>query len=85
MRRKLLSVLTALALAAGGVVAVPAKPASAAIDWATIAAVYGYVQKAYGYWKALLGLLDCGGSSSCPGAGEPHDHQRNPGVPRNRS
>ena len=63
MRRKLLSVLTALALAAGGVVAVPAKPASAAIDWATIAAVYGYVQKAYGYWKALQGFLNSGGSS----------------------
>ncbi|MEU5552501.1 hypothetical protein ABZ738_22250 [Micromonospora sp. NPDC047793] len=53
---------TALALA-GGVVAVPAKPASAAVDLATIIKVYGYVQKAYGYWKSLQGFLNSGGSS----------------------
>ena len=63
MRRKLLSVLTALILAAGGLVATPAKPASAAIDWATVMQVYAYVQKAYGYWKSLQGFLNSGGSS----------------------
>lgn len=62
MRRRMLSLVTALAIAVGGVAVAPARPAQA-IDIATIIKIYTTVKKIYGYWKDLKSFLDSGGSS----------------------
>jgi hypothetical protein len=62
MRRRLISALTVLALASGTTFVAPAPArAAAAVNPATIAAIYAAAKKIYGYWKDLKSFLDSGG------------------------